>query len=555
MNNKIKKSFKSFVVIMALMVVTTTVFATQYKKLYDGERVLVVDVIDANALLVKTSTGEPAFVRILGIDSSESELAKTYAENLIEGEIVTVRTDSSYPSLQGRWNYMHVYKGNESVAETLLKTGLVKIDKQTLTSSTNQNYMQSESTAKQEGYGIWNDGFTNTNNRVSANAININTASKDEINDMLKEEFGDEYSEYKFVSTSIINYRRDNYFNTIDELKFVDNMTKEIYDDLRSCFTVVTNINTAQIPELESLINISNSEAKDIQKYIRENGHTTFSELYKEDVISKADYESNEMFVTSSSDNKLDATDPDVIVNVNTASEEQLEDAGVSSSDAEDIVEELESGFTFKNLTEVYEHDDINISKDEYIAYEDNLTFVTNINNASKSEIESLFGDDYKEETVDKIIKNRPIDDSTQLIELIGKDEYDKIKSNIKFDDEPIEYFNINTVTKDELREKDIDESSIKWILNKQGRIYDMEDLSDDLLEYDSMFTIYTNINNVTSKEIQSLDDNITTSLADKIVRDARRERFASEDEIEEIFEDKDLEEEFYDIRKYICFK
>ncbi len=553
---------KKFLIVLILLcsVYVINILGSDYKTLNNNDTVLVVDVIDANALLVKTQEGESALVRVLGIDASKTDEAKKYVESLIEGQFVQLKKDSTYPSLKGRWNYMHVFfndtiNGQISLGETLLSTGLAVVDNGTLTSEIKSTYNNSEDLAKNQNYGIWYNDDIYYSNYKSEEAININTATASEINSMLKYVFGSDYYDYDYVDSAIINYRQDNIFNTIDELKFVDYITKDDYDDLKYYFTVTTNLNTAELRELQSLDGISESRAEKIQDYMSENINATFETLHNENIISDKEYINNKAYISSTpSDEKL-LPEPNYVVNVNSASINQLKDAGVSNSIAKQIVSARESGFTFKNVTEIYEHSKISMSRSYINDYEDNLTFVTNINSATRNEIESLFGDDYKTTTVNLILAKRNFDSLDELKNILDVEDYNTIFKHIKFNDDNIKYINVNTVTKSKLQELNFGDDAITWILKNQHRIDDMRDLEDELLLYDDKITIYTNINKASWAEILSLSDKISSSLANSIVSQAKKEMFASIDEIEEIFTVYNLEDEFKDFEDFIVFR
>ncbi len=552
--------------ILILLIILTSLYSinilgTEYQTLKSGDNVFVLDVIDANALLVRTSDNKQALIRVLGIDASKTDEAKNYVENLIENKYIVVKSDSVYPSEKGRWNYMHVYfndtiNGRVSLGETLLSTGLGVIDKNTLTNDINNNYTNKEEIAKDNNYGVWFDDNNYYNSFKSEHAININTATKSDITSMLKAVFDDDdYDDYTYVANSIINYRDDNIFTTIDELKFVNDMTKDDYDELRNYFTITTNIRTANMRELESLIDITNSRANKIQDYISKHSNTTFEELYEEDVITKNQYIKNKPYISTTPENEKLLPEPNYVVNVNTASTKQLKNAGVSNTIAKQIVEEREdSNFTFKNVTEIYEHSKISMNKSHINKYEDNLTFFTNINNATRIELESLFGDDYNKAVID-LLYNKEINSLEELRVMIPVDDYNQICNYIKFDDSNIEYFNINTVSKEYLRNLKVDEDAIDWIMRRQGNIDDMNDLNDVVSKYDKMFTLYTNINKATVKEIMTLDEDIPTSMASTIVRIASNEMYAEIEEIEDIFIDNDLKSEFRNIDEFIVFR
>lgn len=560
-----KKVFSTILCLSLLFSFSINAFGIDYYDLEDGNLVLVVDVIDSNALLVRTSENKQALIRILGISSSENVSAKSYAENLLEGEYVYVRQDSVYPTLINRWNHMHVFLNNginteNSVAEILLQTGLVNVDNSTLTSQVKNSYTTSQTEAEEAGFGIWkNDDYYYQGTGsfvVSEYAVNINTATSSEIIAMLKTVFDDEYNDYTYVASSIIDYRTENTFNRIDELKFVDKMIKDDYDELKNCFTMTTNIKSAYLTEIDSLSNISSSEAEKIQDYFSENSGATFEDLYEDEIISKSQYESNLPFISTTDSSQKLVPEPNFVVNVNTASREQLEDAGVSSSISNKIIDLREDyGFTFKNVTEIYKNSKISMDFDYINELEDNLSFVTNINTATKAEIESLFGDDYSSSSVSNIIDNRPFDSLSELKNIISSEEFSEIENHIKINENKIEYFNINTVTKSELEDLGVSSTAINWIMKNQGYIDSMSDLDDEVLTYDDMFTLYTNVNQATQEEILSLNSEISTSLANEIVNTAKNEMYADIDEIEELFDDYDLLEVFDEVSEFIVFR
>ncbi len=458
---------------------------------------------------------------------------------------------------------MHIYfnetiNGEISLGETLLSTGLATIDSTTLTNQTKTIYNNSEDLAKNKNYGLWNNDDYNYYYTYykSDEAININTATKSKITSMLKHVFGVEYYDFDYIENAIINYRKHNIFNSIDELKFVDHITKDDYDELKYYFTVTTDLKTAGLRELESLDTISSSDAERIQKYMSENINASFETLYEENVISSNEYKYNKPYITSTPDDEKLLPEPNYVVNVNTASVEQLIDAGVSNSIAKKIVSEREStGFKFKNVTEIYEHSKIYMNKDYINEYEDNLTFVTNINDATRYEIQSLFGDEYEKSVVDLIMSKRNFNSLNDLKEVLSVKDYNTIYKHVKLNNDNIKYVNINTVDKSTLQSLNFDSDTISWILKNQYRIDDMRELDEDLLLYEDKFTIYTNINKATAFEIMSLSSKISSNLANSIVKEASFEMFANIDELEVIFNNYSLEDEFDDFKDFIVFR
>lgn len=503
------------------------------------------------------NTGEYYLVRMMGVDANAYDQAYQYTYNRLMGKKVELILHNSTIHKEGRWNYCYVMENNELVNSKIIELGYATADKSLPSGSYSyENYVNIENDAQNNNVGIWQDeGLYSSYNQVtsniyySQNSININTASKDQLTDL--------YDVSSSLANNIISHRSDNPFNTVSDIKFVDGMTKSIYDQNVDYMHVVTDINRAYEYELSTLKNISESEAEDIIEYRNKvDRYISVDNLLNQELISSTEYEDNKPFITENNEHRITLTEGEYSANINTASRTQLIEAGLSSSDASGVIEILNNGYNIKTIGELEHSKNVSLSEDELLELLDNLKVSTDINYSNQSELQSLYLDTYGvyANVISSIIKNRYYNDFSELKYVISDYNFNKIQQNIYIDKDITEYTNINTATHDQLVNVGMSSDYANQIIEyrKEKEILDYDRIPVNIQAYDDKISLYTNINNASFKELQTLSPNMTSNIANQIIAYVYDQPFGSKDEVYTFFEDMNQTDLYYIIEDYI---
>jgi len=289
---------------------------------------------------------------------------------------------------------------------------------------------------------------------------------------------GDEYFE---LIENIIYYRLHNPFNTVSELKFVRGMTKEIFDKIRKLVTVSTNLATASAKELCTLGDISRLEVNRILKYREKSKFISEEDFFDSLLITAFVFDQIENFIDFVSVDELDVRYPDMAVNINGASEEDMTTIGLRPFDIERIEFWLKSGYTFK----------------------------------SYGEVALLLG--FNEEATNAF------------------------EDNIVLSDLPFYYFegiNINTATAEQLRDLGFIPAQINAVRAMSGAMLTFYDIPGipGLTDFNEKITLYTNINSAGRAELESVFTDADASLIGDIINYRNDQPFGSYEEIYEFF-------------------
>ncbi len=528
-----------------------TVFAnSMYRKLNNWDVVYIEEVIEGNSFLVSKDNNE-YLVKLVGIDTEGyTETIETLEAFLLSKPVVfnTVQTKNT-PN--DRWNYGTLRYSNKDLGSFILESGLGKFDESNLNNpDLLYLYDKNENYAFNRGFNIWEDEYSDF--KVVLNVININTASTIYMTKHL--------GISSKLAKAIQDYRKYNPINTPLELKFVNGMTSEVFHSFVDKVVVATNVNTASLLELQSLYGISESDAREIELE-RNKGYLSRTDFKDFKFVSTSDYEKNSDFIYFDGHKDTISTvyPKGIVVNTNTATSKQLREAGISSSNSSKLEKySSQIPYVFHNFEELKDMGSLSNSFDNYNRYKytDNISFVTNINRASESEIRSLYGEyeDEYETSINKLLKQRPFYSFSEISSLLPFESHSKLKDIIVFEDDQSNYININTASKGTLRELGFSTSEVDYIVKKRPfKTYDK--LSDDLHEYASEITLVTNINEASREELKTLNSRFTGTLLDTFITYRDREYFGSLDEVEDFFTDLDEEELFEDIEDFITVK
>ncbi len=515
---------------------------------------IVTNVFDGDSFEAKDiNTGEYYRVKMIGVDSKGFDEAYQYTYNRLMGKQVLLTLDRTVASPVGAWNYCYVRENGEVINPKLIAMGYGEASLNNSNSTIYTQYSYIEDEAKDENLGMWDYGVIDSSNTISnssEDAININTASTGQITSNLE---GVSYA----LAKNIVEYRKSTPFNRVSDVKFVEGMTKDIYDDNKENMHVVTNIHDAYVLELSTLDGISESEAEDIYEYIEDHSNATISDLVDDEIISESDYNKNKYFMTDDDEDRIIYSKNNYMANVNTATISQLTKTGLTESNAKAIISIREDGYTFKTLGELFKSKRINLTEKELIKLLDNLKVRTDINYSNKYEIVSLFGNGYsgRDSDVNDIIDNRNYNNIDDIKEYIPSSKYEDIKDFIYVDEYETSYTNINTATKAELVNIGINSTDAQKIVdNQKSMMYDYDDLPGniDLSNFDDAISLFTNINTAGEQELVSLSDNMTSTIASQIISYRNNQPFGSLDEFELFMNNNNYGSVYDEIEDYI---
>lgn len=560
MNNKKIYRFLSFMILTIVIMSNSKIntFASDYSKIEGDTYATVTRVFDGETFEAQdVYSGDYYLVKMLGVDSRGYDDAYQFTYDRLMGKRVVLSLDDSITSPDDTWNYCYVKQDGEIINVKLIMLGYGAVDISSV-GSLYEYYYDVQKQAEEADVGMWEDdgiydnGYSGgSNNYYSQYSININSASKSQLMNL------DGVS--STLASNIISYRNKNPFNKVSDIKFVNGMTKDIYDDNVDHMHVVTNINKAYEYELTTLDGISESEAEDIIEYREDRAKDiTIDDLLDKELLSEDEYRDNKHFITDEDEYRIIYSRGVDSANINTASKNQLKSAGLSTDDTNGILEILDEGYTIKTIGELAYSSNVTLSQSDLLALLDNLKVSTDINYSSKSELESLYGSNYNiyQDVIDDIMLNRDYDDYDELKDVISDGDFDKISDNIYIGKNETQYTNINTATYDELKDLGMSSSDANSIINarKNNGIKDYTQMPNDvdIRKYDDEISLYTNINNTSIYELETLSGDITDSIAEKIIDYTDDQPFGSMVEVYEFFNDMGRIDIYNDISDYI---
>lgn len=499
---------KKIAVILSLIFMFTSplsaveIFAADYGSVVFEEKVTVLQIIDGDSFVALNEDGQPLLIRLIGVDPVNYDASMLYLNGLIMGKKVSVEREW-LAGENSMWNACYVYLDNdEFVNRLMIETGNAKIKEDDSEANLYDELESEANRAEDDNLGLWArpestvvSTFTNSTNADTWNTVNINTASRSDMRDLL----GISSS----LAASIIDYRDENPFNALSELKYVDGFTQEIYDDTLMRLAVSTNIAAADEDELGTL-GLSNSEVRDIIDYQNEQAFVGIEELYSEDLISRSDYDRISPFIALEYLDTIDVTVPDDSpADVNTAALDDFLATGISTSAANDILDSRRGGkYTWKSIGEAAAS--AGLSESQLDRWADNLICQTSTGTS---------------------------------------------------------YVNINTASKKELLAAGFSEDKIEAVLDEQGHLQSPSDIAQllgdatEIWDMDAAITIYTNINSASENELLSLDPDMTDAIAADIVAYRADGFFGDLNEVEDFFDDIDEARLFRDIEDYIVVR
>ena len=544
---------RSALLLAILMFIATLavsdIVASPYISLQSGDQVQVIEIIDINAIRVRTPRGD-ALVRLIGIHHGGTREGINFLAREIMGNYVHVVRDPLFPNV-GRWNYMYVMQVERFINGELILTGFGRLNEGHSRASQFENIQRGQAIARDAGLGQWASELREPTITQYGDRININTADAVQI----VANFGLEQA----LADSIVAFRSNTVFQTINDVKFVPGMTWQAFASNRHRMAISTNINTANIPELESLTTVSTAMAEAIVES-RSGGRsfTALNQLITRGIMTPGEFAIISPFISLTTESEIQFARPNSRANINLANQSQLVLAGVSFMQATSITSQR--GFLpLRNLQDLIDLPGFE-TMPQINALADNLRAYTNINTAPRSEIESLFGRTMPVATIDNIMSRHRFTSTSQLLDYISEADFDRIAPFIYVGSRPpYPLINVNTATREQLEEAGFDNAEATRIVNNRPILRPSQlTLWQTAVRPDlrANITLYTNINTATNQELLSLDGAMTQSIVRQIVTYRNDQPFGSFAEVEEFFAaDPAMWEMFLRFRRFIILR
>jgi competence ComEA-like helix-hairpin-helix protein len=542
-----------------------TVNAQDYVQIYNSEMVKVIEVIDGEVFVVEINrTGDWALLKLIGVNAKGNLPAIKYLNNTLLGETVSVSIDRNMRD-NSRWNFVYMYKDNLFINDDILSKGFAKLNEEHNGTDGYPYLYDAQRTGIRSGNGVWrpeeyirnnnNDyrnnkyNYNNNNNYYNdynyygnyGNVININTATTSQLTNNL-------YEVNSTLARAIVSYRNKNTFTEIRDIYYVDGITDRIANSITNYITVSTNINNAYEKELSSL-GLSQREITNIINYRARRRFTDTYQLYTESLISESKYNTIKNFINVSGRNEVTEFGSDLVVNINTASQTQLKEAGFSTSDSSKITGNRGT-YSYKTLGELTKFTNSPINSNYLNSYSSRLKLKTDINKASLNEIRSLTGSNGE---ADKIINNRPYRNINDIKQYLSSSSYNKIERFIYVDYEQSSYININTASYEQLITIGFNSQDAYTITNYSKEMKQSSDIPVSIGNLDSRITLFTNINTAGSLELQSLG--FSPNNISNIIKDRGSRIFETIKDVDNFMAKYSYNDEYEKIKNYIVTK
>jgi len=368
---------------------------------------VVINVIDGNVIEVAHLSSQATIpkrqvIKLTGLDTLGSDDAYKYVKDQLLGRAVFILYDDNISEVDDfRSAYVFVNM-DESFNELMLRLGLAYLDEGHNKALYYQDLVEASYIAQRQQLGIYKTDET------PINLININTASTQ----MLMEHFDISQAQALYIT----NYRRHNPINSSQEIGFIDySLCRSFIEANRDSIHYITDINSATIYELSSLFDSANSASKGSAL----NKERIFKPFDSVDELKYIDsvfgyYDLIAPYVTVDNNNNLYVEADKERVNLNTANKTELKEIGGLSDYQADALYHLRAtyGYMFYSVEELGKSN-FPMQSFDMRFYSDELSTVTDVNEAGLVEIKSLYSflnvsDAYKESKAQSIIKYKP---------------------------------------------------------------------------------------------------------------------------------------------------
>jgi len=280
-------------------------------------------------------------------------------------------------------------------------------------------------------------------------------------------------------------------------------LTRDEFEYFWGAMKVSTNINTANEEELAQLIDVSISGARAIVRYRERGRFTSVYQLLDADLMSPAVFERNRSFITVYDNDEIYGVRAGM-VNINTATARELEQAGLTSGQANAVVNARGNGYTIKSIGEIQHIPGVNITDRRL----HEIAFY----------IRTGYDDDWA----------------------------------LGFAPDMV---NINTATREELWRVGFSEWQVNQLLNRRGRMNSGRDIPFNVVAFDQDITLFTNVNRAAPREWMSLTVDMSQSMANALSNETASHPFATFIEVREFFYDHGYGNVFHRIRSFLVLR
>jgi|GEM_PF-2354769 len=510
------KKFAFLLALVLLLYPIQPVNASSYITLIQDTQARVLQVLDGDALRVQViGTNQIALVRLAGIDAAGIREAQDFMTGALLGrnvELILSAADPSHPRFSSRWTPVYLIHNDVVYNRALVQRGLATVDPNYAGQWLFGDLESDANRAQAATRGIWeNTGFNTVvvhqrwrrpNDRFWSVRVNINTASASQINEVLEDVVSG-------AGSTIVRYRP---YRNIDEVMFSEAFSRSQFNEVWGGLKVSTNINTASETELLQLIDVNLSDARSIIRFRNLQRFTSIYQLRDENLISARAFDLNRDFINIDYQDEVLIETRGEIVDVNTATVQQLQSTGLTYAQANLVVNARVNGFTLKSVEEIQFIPQMRIT-------ESRMRDVARFLRVDASE--SWHGHHV----------HRPA------------------------------LININTATRDELWRAGFNEPQIYELLRLRDRHRGRRamdyagDLPFNVAEFDHAISLFTNVNRATVAEWRSLDSAMPEVFAELLARETLLQPFSTMSELRGFFVENNHEELFIRIRQFIVIR
>ena len=539
---------KRLILLAALMFIVSLVpisaTADEFITLENATTAQVVEIIDVNAIRVRTAVGD-GLVRLIGIHDRGTPEAISFLSREIMGQQVILHRDAAFPNV-GRWNYMYVSIGPRNINGELILSGYVRLNEGHSRASLYDQIRSGQTIARDAGLGMWVAEVRQPQINYFGVRVNINTATSAEIVQHLEAS--------QAMANAIVNHRSNIVFQHVNDVAFVPAVTRQFFSNNRHRMTVSTNINVATVEEISTLTGISQTTARNIVNSRDNSRFTNIEQLFTRGLMTRSQLNNNTPFISVENIDTIQFARPDFRANINLASHAQLIRAGATSAQAEAIINQRDA-LTLRHLGDLSDLSS-QFSVTQINALSDNMRAFTNINTAPRSEIESLFGANVPATSVTRIINSRPFTHINQIGEYLTAANYNRVAPFIYVENRPTpNLVNINTATQGQLVSAGFSTSDAQRIVNNRPWQRPSQLPGWLTTSMRQNITLRTNINTANNQELFSLDNSMTLDIINRITLERTEQPFSSIAEVETFFREMGQTALFNRIRNFIIVR
>jgi len=541
------RKYCSFILIAIMIfgMLPKPVFARDFVRIPTPTTGIVTEILDVNAISVRLGNGDEALVRLIGISPGGSENALAFLTGQILGEMVFMSREGILID-RGRWNYMHVSLGGQNISTILLAGGYAVLYEPHSRIMIWPALTAAQDAARSNNLGIWAEGLMPIAPIHFGVRLNINTATVAQIVAQLELPWP--------LAQAIVTHRNTAVFQHVNDLVFVSGMTRAIFEEIRHRVTVSTNLNAAFIEELMTLTNINYTLANQIVSYRNINRIVNLDHLVRDNVLSQAIFNQNVPFMSIDNVERITFSRPGYMANANTASAAQLQRAGMTAAQATNTIDQR-SHMPLRNLSDMRDLPGFGAAQIHNLS--DNLRFMTNINLATRHEIESLFGANPFPAEVNAILANRPFTTLEQVGEHLLFARFNAIAPFIYLNERPADNIvNFNTASHAQLMAAGFTAAQASAISANNVQLRRPSDLTRFNLGANARLgTVLTNINRASIAEIQSLDPAMTLDIATRLIAYRNDQPFGTMAQLAQYFASINQQALFLRIERHIILR